>query len=429
MSEPLASLKERFLRLALAATGVAAVKILALAPAPKAETVRVDAAETRISPAGPIGWREKIKIGVATLVGAGVLALIGAGLFLWSGLYNVAASSGHASITRIVLHRAMIQSVRRHAPKLNPPKLDDPGLVRLGAAHFLSGCAPCHGSPDFRASPIEIGATPPPPPLNSAAMDFTPSELHWIVKHGVKMTAMPAWPTQKRDDEIWSLVAFLEALKSMKPGEFAPLAGVNDAAEGLAKAAKMEDLAASAESKPCAACHGEDGQGGRTPAPKLAGLSSDYIRDQLTRFRDGSRPSGIMQPVAVGLSDAAIGRLADAFSAEARSAAASAAAPALVAKGAAIAEHGMAFGAPACNDCHRAPGASHTPLLDGQQPDYLSEQLALFRADIRKGPNSIAMRTIAKALTPEESEAVAAYYASKGGPNGEARADRAPAQR
>ena len=53
--------------------------------------------------------------------------------------------------------------------------------------------------------------------LPSVVGQFTDSELFEIVDHGVKYSAMPSWPTQARDDEVWSMVAFLRQLPAGVP--------------------------------------------------------------------------------------------------------------------------------------------------------------------------------------------------------------------
>ena len=55
---------------------------------------------------------------------------------------------------------------------------------------------------------------------------FTAPELFRIVKAGVKYSAMPSWPADNRDDEIWHLVAFLRAMPTMSAGTFQNLAVV-----------------------------------------------------------------------------------------------------------------------------------------------------------------------------------------------------------
>jgi cytochrome c553 len=240
---------------------------------------------------------------VVVLTSAGILAGVGGGLFAWSGLFDVAATSKHSWPVEWLLHYVMGRSVALHAPVLALPNLDDPALILRGATHFASGCAPCHGAPGELASPIAQQMTPVPPGLYSADRDFTPSQLFWIVKNGVKMTAMPAWPAQQRTDEIWAMVAFLEQLPHLNTASFTKLSGSQAAATLLPGAVPSADGFDVAN---CARCHGADGQGQSGAFPPIAGESATTIAQALHNYRDGGLQSGFMQPIAATMSDAAI---------------------------------------------------------------------------------------------------------------------------
>ncbi len=85
-----------------------------------------------------------------------LLALtVAALLFAWSGIFNVAASSGHWKITDWALHWVMRNSVRTHAAFTAPadPIATDGHLVSA-AGHFAAACASCHGAPGVRPSPV-----------------------------------------------------------------------------------------------------------------------------------------------------------------------------------------------------------------------------------------------------------------------------------
>lgn len=60
----------------------------------------------------------------------------------------------------------------------------------------------------------------------------------------------------------------------------------------------------------CANCHGERGISELDIYPNLAGQKQLYLRQQLLKFRDGSRPSAVMAPMAKALSDQDIDNLA-----------------------------------------------------------------------------------------------------------------------
>jgi cytochrome c553 len=66
-----------------------------------------------------------------------------------------------------------------------------------------------------------------------------------------------------------------------------------------------------------------------------------------------------------------------------------------------------------CNTCHGGNGVPHnaeTPIIWGQQENYLIKQLHDFHGDAR---NSEVMRWMATALTPEELQTAASYFAKK----------------
>jgi cytochrome c553 len=301
----------------------------------------------------------------------------------------------------------MTQSAKRHSEELKAPPLDDARLIKRGAGHFETGCAPCHGSPLLPPSPIEIGATPPPPPLYSAIFDFTPDQLHWIVKHGIKMTAMPPWPTQRRDDEVWAMVAFLKALPGVKRDDYAELIGAKKPEASSEAGLQALSDSGDASMQGCASCHGADGNGRGGVAPRLAGLSAAYVEAQLDAFRTGARPSGFMRPVAMGLSPEKSKDLAQRFAQMAPSSAATDIDADLVAKGARIAKK---IGASACESCHsRPPSDPHVPSLDGQDRDYLLTQLKLYTTGVRKSSSA----KLAHTLPDSDAEAVASYFASQ----------------
>ena len=53
--------------------------------------------------------------------------------------------------------------------------------------------------------------------------DLTPSEQFWIIKHGVKMTGMPAWGVTHDDDLLWDVVAFVRKLPELTPEQYETL--------------------------------------------------------------------------------------------------------------------------------------------------------------------------------------------------------------
>jgi len=102
------------------------------------------------------------------MAAAALLAVIAGLAVAWAGLIPVAASSGHWPVTAWFLHWTMGNTVRTQALGVPVPPgsdLDDPALVRRGAGHYESGCAPCHGTPGSPPSVVARRMTPAPPYL------------------------------------------------------------------------------------------------------------------------------------------------------------------------------------------------------------------------------------------------------------------------
>ncbi|MET0343948.1 MAG: c-type cytochrome [Polyangiales bacterium] len=336
-----------------------------------------------------------------------------------SGLVPVTASSGHWAITNWFLHYAMKRSVGTHARSLPEPKLDAPWLVLKGAGHYETGCRPCHGAPDL-APPVVPGAmTPHPPALSDIVGEWSARELMYVVKHGVKFTAMPAWPSQVRDDEVEAMVAFLRALPGLDARAYRRLVD-GDTGRPTPSAPDAElvgdEVGGGTLAARCARCHGARGEGrGSAAFPKLAGQRSEYQIAALEAYARGARHSGIMQPIAAGL-DVREMRALSAYYAR-LPVSASESEPARRERGRSIARDGIpAKGVPACAPCHGPlPGGRNAayPRLAGQYADYLAQQLTLFRDDRRGGsPYAPLMRHVAARLDPEAMRDVAAYYAA-----------------
>jgi mono/diheme cytochrome c family protein len=156
---------------------------------------------------------------IAIIVLAAVIA-IGAAVWAWSGLYNIGADDHHWKVTYNALQTVRDRSIHVRSKHIEVPNLDDPQLILKGAGQYAAMCAGCHLRPGLQDSELRKGMYPQPPNLSKVHVD--PQEAFWVIKHGIKMSAMPAWGLDgSHDDEtIWSMVAFLEKLPGMTPEQY-----------------------------------------------------------------------------------------------------------------------------------------------------------------------------------------------------------------
>ncbi|KRT65457.1 MAG: cytochrome C class I protein [Candidatus Dadabacteria bacterium CSP1-2] len=148
-----------------------------------------------------------------------ILILIGLLIFIYSGIYNIAATKPHTKLVLWIMHTTMERSVKTHAKGINTPTLDE-SLVKTGFDHYSEMCEGCHGKPGLSPSEMKTGFYHEPPDLSKGIDEWSPAELFWIIKNGIKMSAMPAFGPTHKDEELWAIVAFLRRLPDLSPDEY-----------------------------------------------------------------------------------------------------------------------------------------------------------------------------------------------------------------
>jgi mono/diheme cytochrome c family protein len=143
-----------------------------------------------------------------------VVAAAGAA-YIYSGAFDVAASTPHNAFEQSLFRTAMRRSVVAMSRSISPPPRFTDEMVRDGFDHYENMCAGCHGGPGIERSEIGKGLNPQAPDLADAVPAWSPSHLFWIVKNGLRMTGMPSFGKTHNDNQIWSIVAFIEQLPGM----------------------------------------------------------------------------------------------------------------------------------------------------------------------------------------------------------------------
>lgn len=173
------------------------------------------------------------KLGLFALGSATVVAGVVVYLVVLGG-YDVAATTPHLRTTVWLLDTTMRNAVRARSGGIDPPPLDDQRRIDEGAAVYREHCESCHGGPGVAPAPFALGLVPLPANLAHTARDWPPRWIYWTIRHGIKMTGMPAWQYRLEDDEIWSVVAFLRVMATMTPSDYRALPSPERADERVA---------------------------------------------------------------------------------------------------------------------------------------------------------------------------------------------------
>jgi mono/diheme cytochrome c family protein len=256
---------------------------------------------------------------------AALAAAVLAALFM-GGAYDVSATDQHLAPTYWLLDTAMRRAVALRAKRIDLPPLDDRARVVRGARHFRDHCVQCHGAPGVAPEPFALGLTPTPANLAHAAKTTAPAELVWVIRHGLKMTGMPAWKHRLDDDAIWALVAFIRVLPTLSPQEYR--ASYGSVATSGASAVSAQALPSDGgdanrgreaiRQYACTTCHSVPGVVGQHApvGPPLAGIATRaFIAGVVPNGREtmiawlrspqAFRPDGAMPDLGVSARDAA----------------------------------------------------------------------------------------------------------------------------
>lgn len=156
---------------------------------------------------------------IPILVVLTVVASGGAALFIGSGVYDIGADTPHTKPVYWVIETLRERSIARRAANIPVPPLDDTKLLLSGGADYAEMCAGCHLEPGVSESEISTALYPQPPNLSKKS-DASPAEMFWTIKHGIKMTAMPAWGYTHDDQRMWAMVAFIKRLPELTPAQY-----------------------------------------------------------------------------------------------------------------------------------------------------------------------------------------------------------------
>jgi len=149
-----------------------------------------------------------------------LLLIAAVAVTIYEGLYNVAADVPHTQPVYWLVETLRERSVAARARDIVvPSNLDDANRISKGAGQYADMCSGCHLAHGMKRTEISQGLYPRPPELRHKT-DLTAAEQFWIVKHGVKMTAMPAWGVTHDDELLWDVVAFVRKLPELTPEQY-----------------------------------------------------------------------------------------------------------------------------------------------------------------------------------------------------------------
>jgi mono/diheme cytochrome c family protein len=170
-------------------------------------------------------------------IGAGLLValILATGVFgvaVVTGVFDLSATAKPSALEQRIARFLLNRSIERRAPRSTNPIPSSAAVLEEGLSHYRTNCLACHGAPGVEPFELGRGLNPPAPDLSAPAIQARPDgELFWVIRHGIRMTGMPAFQPTHSDEEIWALVGTVRHLPQLMPAERAFLQSAHETQE------------------------------------------------------------------------------------------------------------------------------------------------------------------------------------------------------
>ena len=148
-----------------------------------------------------------------------------AGVYAYTrlGYFDLRADQNPTAFEDRLGNAAMDESTERHAPQQKNPLQPGQDTLLAGARLYRDKCSDCHGGPNNPDSDYGRSFYPRVPQFTKQAPDMPEHENFYIIKHGLRWTAMPSWGGLMTDSEIWQVVTLLSHFEKLPPDAMAEL--------------------------------------------------------------------------------------------------------------------------------------------------------------------------------------------------------------
>lgn len=201
------------------------------------------------------------------LIALGVLMFAGFCLIVGGRFYEISAVRQHPGWTYWGLATGRDVLVRFYASGVETPPGFAPSADLSGVALYQKHCTQCHGAPGVAPEDFALGLMPVPPNLVQSGRERPPEQIYWFIRNGLKMSGMPAWRGRMSLPDMWRITAFVEAMPTLSPVEYARLLEASGGPVDAVDPLPPDDIPASVagadpgrgriamQTHACASCH------------------------------------------------------------------------------------------------------------------------------------------------------------------------------
>jgi mono/diheme cytochrome c family protein len=162
----------------------------------------------------PWGLMRAFLFGVAITPVALLAAVLGAAAV---GLWPVSAAPEPSALETRVAHFAVARALARRAPRVASPVPVTTANLFAGMKVYRDNCEGCHGGPDRAPSDFGGSFYPRVPQFPTDPPRRPVWQIRYVVRNGVRWTAMPGWRRLLSEDDMWRVATFVGRIDSLPP--------------------------------------------------------------------------------------------------------------------------------------------------------------------------------------------------------------------
>ncbi len=159
----------------------------------------------------------KFFLGIAIGILVPVLFVLG---FVKLGFMPVATKGSPLPLEHWIVKTALRAAIAPDLARVAPFELKDSERVAHASKIYVNHCGGCHGI-ENKENLMAQSMFPPAPQFFTPGKEVTDDpvgKIYWKVKHGIRLTGMPAYESILKEDEIWEVSLFLKnGLKVVLP--------------------------------------------------------------------------------------------------------------------------------------------------------------------------------------------------------------------
>lgn len=164
-----------------------------------------------------------------------LLIVLGTGTLLWIKTMagGFSARERPSAMETVVARTARQMAIPIDAKNQKNPFAPAADVLTDARRHFADHCAICHGNDGSGKTEIGQNLYPKAPDMRRPeTQNLTDGQIYYVIHNGIRLTGMPAWGAQEKDEDSWKLVVFIRHLPQLTPDEEREMEALNPKGPG-----------------------------------------------------------------------------------------------------------------------------------------------------------------------------------------------------